>query len=227
MKKTLLALAALLLCCLMTGGLADVKTQGTATVSAEPDMLVINADANLTRGSVAEAQNVAAEMMSNVTARLGEMGIAQEDIVTSYYSVYPAMDYSSEPAEIVGYTIDHSFNVTCRDVTLLDAVISTLTDCGIDHIYGVNFESSKRVELYHQALTMAVADAREKAEVLTAASGLKLGGVENVEELANYDTYGAAARDAAYSMKEEAAGTGIRSGSISVSASVSVEFETK
>ena len=156
-------------------------------------------------------------------------GYNPEDIVTDYYGYYPVYDYSDpqgEP-EITGYQANHSLVVTCRDVSMLDEVVSAMSDGGMTEFNSIAFDCTGRHELYLEALKRAVEAAREKAGVLAAASGLTLGKTEKVTENAVYDTvYEGASTDAAMESKR-AQGTGIRSGSVNVAASVTVQFEAR
>ena len=51
--------------------------------------------------------------------------------------------------------------------------------------------------------------------------------LESVTENTGFDEYTVSAHDGAVSMKAEAAGTGIRSGSVSVTASVTAVYEAR
>jgi uncharacterized protein YggE len=166
--KKLFAMLFVLLIALSACGLADteITAQGSAVLTADPDLARVSCGANVRAGSVAQAQQKVTAVIEQVTARLEALGIAKEDIVTDYYGYYPVYDYSDpqgEP-EITGYQANHSLIVTCRDVSMLDEVVSAMSDGGMTEFNSIAFDCTGRHELYLEALKRAVEAAREALE---------------------------------------------------------------
>lgn len=207
---------------------AEITAQGTAEIAAEPDMFTIVSNVSITEGTVARAQESVAAVIESATAKLIELGALEEDIVTENFSYYPEYDYSSSTGnpKLVGYRVNHSLRVTCRDLGMLDSVMGVLTDSGMTETWDVSFDISTRSELYRQALALAIGAAREKAETMAAAGGLTVTGIDSIQERSSGDV-------ARYANAEDtvlltgAKASGIRSGDVSVSASVTVVFEAK
>lgn len=202
---------------------AQITVQGSAQISADPDMVTLQTGASAKAGSMAAAQEQISAIIESATTKLLELGVLSEDIVTSNYSYYP--DYNYETNTIIGYEANHMLSITCRDTEMLDSVIGVLTDCGLNQIYDVSFDISTRSELYRQALELAIHAAEEKAQAMAAASGKTLTGLKSIEENEGYsEGYAINARADMVAMKTEAAGTGIRSGGVSVSARVTAVY---
>ena len=203
---------------------AKITAQGTAQVLADPDMVTVTANASVTAGTVGSAQEEMNRIVASATAKLLELGVKDEDIVTTDYSYFPRYNYDTNT--LTGYDANHTLSITCRDVEMLDSVIGVLSDNGFSQVYSVTYDVSTRSELYRQALELAIACAREKAERMASAGGVKLTGLESITEQGGYgDAYilnGAADMGV---MKTESAATGIRSGNVSVGASVTVVYE--
>ena len=108
---------------------------------------------------------------------------------------------------------------------MLDSVIGALTDSGFTNIYSVEYDVSTRSELYQQALDLAINRAEQKALRMAQTSGLVITGVHSVSENGGYNEGYAVniAVDGAM-FRAESAGSGIRSGSVGVSASVTVVY---
>lgn len=201
----------------------EITVQGSAQVSADPDMVTIQTSASAKAGSMAAAQEQISAIIESATVKLMELGVLDEDIVTSNYSYYP--NYNYETNTIIGYEANHSLAITCRDVEMLDSVIGVLTDCGLNQIYDVSFDISTRSQLYRQALELAIRAAEEKAQTMAAASGRKLTGLKRIEENPGYsEGYAINARADMVTMESKVAGTGIRSGGVSVSARVTAVY---
>jgi uncharacterized protein YggE len=105
---------------------AEVSTSGTATVSVNPDKVSVTIGVE-TRGETAkEAAEANAELMNKVIAALKGLGIADDQISTSWYSVNPVYEWRSPPcieiypqppecapkSEITGYSASNSVTVT-------------------------------------------------------------------------------------------------------------------
>lgn len=204
-------------------GTTEITVQGSAQISADPDMVTIQTSASAKAGSMAAAQEQISAIIESATTKLMELGVLSEDIVTSNYSYYP--NYNYETNTIIGYEANHSLTITCRDTDMLDSVIGVLTDCGLNQIYDVSFDISTRSELYRQALELAIRAAEEKAQTMATASGKTLTSLVSVEENASYsEGYAINARADMVAMEAEAVGTGIRSGGVSVSARVTAVY---
>ena len=231
MKKLFALLLCGLMLCILPAALADdaeITAQGTAEISAEPDMFTIVSNVSLTEITVARAQESVNAVIDSATTKLLELGVKEEDIVTQDFSYYPDYDYSGDAPRLTGYRVNHSLRVTCRDLGMLDAVIAVLTDSGMTEAWNISFDISTRSELYRQALALAIDAAEQKADTMALAGGLTIAGIESIEERSSGDvTRYANTEDAAVMMKASASGSGIRSGDVTVSASVTVVFDAK
>lgn len=204
---------------------ASITVQGTAQVLADPDQVTVTANTSVTAGTVGSAQEEMNKIVAAATEKLLELGVQDDDIVTSDYSYYPRYNY--ETNTLTGYEANHTLSITCRDVEMLDSVIGALSDSGFSQIYSVSYDVSTRSELYQQALELAIQRAEQKALRMAATGGMTLTGLRSITENGGYNEgYVVNSTADAGVMKSEAAGaTGIRSGSVSVSANVTVVYD--
>lgn len=235
MKKILVFALALMLAipalAFADGDSAEIAAQGTVVVTAAPDMVTVTANASVSGRSVADAQEGMNAIVQSATQKLLDLGVEEKDIVTTSYTYNPTYDYkydyNSETPTVNGYQADHTLSITCKDVDMLDSVIGVVTDCGMSEIYNVEYDVSNRSELYRQALKAAIEEAAAKAEGMAEAAGMTIDHLESVTENTGFDECPVSTYDGAVSMKAEAAGTGIRSGSVSVTASVTAVYEAR
>lgn len=235
MKKILVFALALMLAvpalAFADGDSAEIAAQGTVVVTAAPDMVTVTANASVSGRSVADAQEGMNAIVQSATQKLLDLGVEEKDIVTTSYTYNPTYDYkydyNSETPTVNGYQADHTLSITCKDVDMLDSVIGVVTDCGMSEIYNVEYDVSNRSELYRQALKAAIEEAAAKAEGMAEAAGMTIDHLESVTENTGFDEHTVSTYDGAVSMKAEAAGTGIRSGSVSVTASVTAVYEVR
>lgn len=119
----------------------QIVVQGAAEVTAAPDMVKVTANAGVSGKTIAEAQAGMNKIIDAVTRKLLELGVADDDIVTTSYAYYTTYDYSGESPVMNGYQANHTLGITCRDVDMLDSVVGVLVDCGMSEIYGIEYDS--------------------------------------------------------------------------------------
>lgn len=234
MKRIWTLLLALCLLCLPVLALADstMKVQGAATVSVEPDMAVLRVGHSSERPDSSEAQAETAQAIEAIAAALLALAIEEDDIVTSSLYTYPVYDYAQNGAQSIrGYRVEHMLSITLRDIGLIGTALDAAIGAGANEIQNVDYRSSEEKEVYKQALALATQDAADKAEALSIATGVWLGGLQAVEELTGsavplmakaerYDVAGAGGASAS-------TGSSLRTGSIEISASVELTYEIR
>lgn len=162
--------------------------KNTITISAEgkvqavPDLATINASV-ITKGSTAEkAQIDSSTKMDAVMKYIEEQGVEKKDIQTSGYNVYPEYDYTKSSPVITGYVANQTVTIKVRDNELVGKLLGGLTANGANQIMGVSYSFDDPDELKQQAREEALKNAREKAEKLADAAGVRLGKLVSFSE---------------------------------------------
>lgn len=233
-KALILCLSVALLLSLALPASADnddrtITVQGSAVVSLKADMATIEIGVENKHTDVIKAQEENTKQMNVVIDALKNAGVAEEDLITSNFNVYTSYDYnySSLGAEerIQNYTVSNMLSVTVRDLEKIGIILDVAVNAGANQIYGLNFSSTQNNAAYEKALTRAVEDAREKAQVLCTAANVHLG--ELIEITAQDNGYVYGARNTLTMDAASAKGAAIVSGDVQVSASVTLVFEIK
>lgn len=179
---------------LITSSVSQVSTNqvslftapGEARISVVPDQAEIYLGVNITAESVKTAQDEANAISNKLRADLKNLGVADNQIKTQNYSVYPDYDWSESVRRITGYSVDSTIAVTVTDFALLNTIIDTATTDGVNEISNINFTLSdaKTQEVKKQARQEAIKRAQENATELASLAGLHLGKVVDVSESA-------------------------------------------
>ena len=205
---------------------SKITVQGTAKVSADPDLVKVTANASVLADSVSAAQGDMNVIVENATKKLLELGVLDEDIVTRDYSYYHRYNYDTNT--IIGYEANHTLEITCRDVEMLDGVIGAVTDSGFSQIYGVSYDVSNRSDLYQQALDLAIERAEQKAVRMAQTAGVTLTGLSELTENGGHNEGYSVNATADMAMLKSAAGSaGIRAGVIEISAGVTAAYHAE
>lgn len=195
-----------------------IVTTGSGSVTAQPDVAVLQL-AVVSTGESAEA--VRADAADRTTALLDALeaaGVPEEAITTAGYSLTATYDYSGDERTVTGYRAVHSLRVeTAPDSagTVLDTAVGS---AGVE-VYGVQFTLSDaaREELRADAVGDAVAAARADADAAAGAAGLT---VTDVEQL----TVGTSPSYDVRFAEMDAAGTQFQPGTVSVTVTVTVTY---
>ncbi len=230
MKKLFVILLALLML-LAVPVLAEsentLRVTGSATLSLAADRATVYIGANTNGESVQEAQEKNAVTMDKVLKAIEDAGIPKSDIITNQYDVGVSNDgygYMSGGGGKTTYRVNSMLFVTVKNLDLLAKVVDEATKAGANSIYGLEFSSSKGEEAYDRVMTLAVEKAKKNAETLAAATGKKLGAIIRVEDGGVYRGQYAASNSLDM-MSEKEAGAAIVTGDVSLSATVTLEFE--
>ena len=200
-----------------------IHVSGQGSVSAAPDIALAQLGVQTFAPELEAAMTANSRSMNTVIGALKAQGIADDDIQTANFSVNPQYDYEKETREIVGYWVDNRVRVTFRDLSALGNALQSGIDAGANTVYDLRFTIDNRDELLSQARTLAVADARQRAQTLAEAAGVKLGKALNIRESSS--TYPVYARGAF----DEAVGSAvpIESGEVDLSVYVDVLFDIR
>lgn len=170
------------------------SVQGTGTVNGTPDQSDISFTVSKTATTLQDAQNQANTSMNTIISDLNKIGVSKKDIQTSNYNSSP--NYSdnevSQPVIIVNppsqtiesYTVSEDVDVTIHNTLNSAPVIDSVTKDNAQNISGPNltFSDAKQQQLDNQARITAIDNAKQKAQSLANAAGIKLGKVINVQE---------------------------------------------
>jgi hypothetical protein len=206
---------------------SGVTATGTGRAFGEPDVAVITVGVNVQRETVAQARDDAAVAQQAVIDSLKDNGVADEDIQTVGFSVYPQYNYPPDrpQGEIVGYVVSNVVTARIRDLDTTGQAIDDVTvAAGNDAIVqGVSFTIDDPTELQEEARRQAVEQAQQQAQQLADAAGVQLGELLSISESGGFIPFErgfGGGLDAAAQVPE----TPIEPGQVEVNISVSLQF---
>jgi uncharacterized protein YggE len=213
-----------------TGTSPNLKTislSGAGSASAQADQASVNLGVETTADSAEEAIRDNAELMTQVIDAIKALGVDEDDIVTTSYSVYAQYDWTEDGRKFTGYSVTNLVQVTVRDLDIVGDVIDAAADNGANAINGISFglSDAKREELKSNAYIAALTDAQDKADLIAETLSLTISGVQSVTESSYtpvrvYD-YAEASMDGA---EKSYAPTPITSGELSVTVNVYIVY---
>ena len=172
------------------------STQNTIAISGKGEVYAKPNIANISftiRETESDAQTkVKAKAVLSVAA-LKEMGVEDKDIKTENYNSYPKYEYEQPICTskgycptgktiITGYDVSESVSVKVRDTEKVSAILQKIGELNITEISGPNFEVDDLDKTKEEARSLAIKNAKEKAEKLASDLGVKLGAVVSFSE---------------------------------------------
>ncbi len=168
----------------MPGGQQDqIRVAGTATIKAEPDIATVEIGVQVFNEEVEAAVTENNKKVESVIAALRRQGVAENDIKTSRFNIYPQKDYSEDrKGEIIGFQVDNVVSVTLRDLTAIGETLQATINAGANNIYGINFTLDDPTALRDEARAEAIKDARRRADIMAEAAGIQVDKVISITE---------------------------------------------
>ncbi|MFH1947095.1 MAG: SIMPL domain-containing protein [Candidatus Magasanikbacteria bacterium] len=201
-------------------------------VTATPDIAVTTMGMISEGATVAEAQENNTLTMNKLIAKLKDMGIAEADLQTLNYNIYPQYNYTEEEGRILdGYEVHQSLNVKIRDLENANNVLALAGEVGANSVSGLDFTIDDSEVYKMQAREKALEKVMQKTKFLSKSLGVQ------VVKVVSYNEYESGANGMPYykdMMMESAYGLGggatapdVQSGSMDVVMNVSVTFEIR
>jgi uncharacterized protein len=156
-----------------------ITVTGVGTITSVPDEAAFTIGVQ-TQGSTArEALAANSQQIRRVIDAVEAAGVDKSDIKTQDVSV--SANYADE-GRIHGYSARNSVLVTIHDLSKAGAILDAASNAGANEVYGPMLSRSDEDALQAKALRDAVSNAREKAEALADAAGVRLGDVTAMTE---------------------------------------------
>lgn len=204
-----------------------ITVQGSAELHAEPDLAIVRLGVEAQEETADVAQQRVNTAAQTVYEAIEAAGIAAESIQTTGISLSPVYAQSGQRGgdrRLVGYRAQNVVQVRISDMEQVGPVLDAGLAAGANRVDGIQFSLEDDATLRRDALTRAVAEAREKAEAIAAAMGVALGAVHGVQEggvsVQPFHARGAMMEMAAADMGS----TPIAAGQVSVSAQITVQY---
>ncbi|HLD31813.1 MAG TPA: SIMPL domain-containing protein [Patescibacteria group bacterium] len=159
-----------------------VEAQGKAT--AIPDVAVTTLGMSSKAATVAEAQKNNTEVMNKLVGELRALNVADDDIQTLNYNIYPNYRYTPEGEQILeGYEVNQQLQVKVRELAKANEVIALAGKLGLNQVNGIQFTIDDNEVYKAQAREEALQKIAQKATNLSQALGVRL------VEIVSYNEY--------------------------------------
>ena len=208
-----------------------IRVVAKATVRAKPDQAEINLGVTTDKKAAAAAVSENQKKMEKVLAAVKKELGADGEVRTSEVSVHPRFDESprtGRPTErVLGYTANNVIHVRFANIKAVGNLLDVAFQAGATTAEELEFTMKDPEAAQNQALREASAKARARATAMADGQGLHVGDVISVTEGQSYGDDGVEGVALRANLMTNANRTSIESGSIAVTATVTVVFALK
>jgi len=164
-----------------------ITVNGSGFAEIEPDRATLQMSIVASEPTLAAAQKAAADVTNRVLKMIDGMDIDRNQVDTTAASVRPDYRWNreTEEQELRGYISERQISVEIEDLEKLGAIVEGAVGAGVNQVSPPRLDSSKRKELYRQALRAAAEDAKANASALADALGARLGQVISINSVSN------------------------------------------
>jgi uncharacterized protein YggE len=159
-----------------------VVTSGEGLVQAAPDRAWVTITAESRASNPREAQRRNAEAMAPVQDKLRAAGVPADAIRTVGYDLQQEWDYVNNRRVSRGFVARNTVDVRIDAIERVGELLEIAVSSGATSVGGIRFDLKDRGKLEREALRLAVADARSKAESAASGANGRLGRIVRVEE---------------------------------------------
>ena len=209
-----------------SGGAAAPQIQVSATGQSfmAPDMATVSAGVVTQDKTAREAMFGNATKMTRAFEELEAAQIEKKDITTSQLSLQPRYNYQNRQSpKIDGYEARNTVSAKTYNLDNVGAMLDALVKAGVNNINGVQFSIKDPKAAQAAAREEAIRDAKEKAEAMADAAGVKLGKLTSLSENRSFSPQPVAyARGA---LAADSVATPVSAGEQSLSVTVNMTYE--
>jgi uncharacterized protein YggE len=159
-----------------------IVTVGEALVRRAPDQGFVTAAVESRSKSPREAQRQNADAMTALQQRVAAMGIPREAMRTLGYSIQQDVDFVNGRRVPRGYLARNALEIRVDNVERLGEVLDGVVEAGATSVNDVRFDLRDRQAAEREALRMAVADARARADAAAAGANRAVDRVLKIED---------------------------------------------
>jgi uncharacterized protein YggE len=212
----------------------EISVSGEGKTFAKPDIATVSLGVTSESATSQDAVNQNNQKMDAITKAIKNLGVDDKDIKTTLYNLSPMygssqVGYGSFPVmqnKITGYELQQQIEVKIRNFDKINDILDSATSHGANTVGDLQFTVDDIEKVRAQARQDAIAQAKEKATLLIAGTGLQIEKIVNISE--GYANPGPVYAQALSAGKDTASvAPSIQTGQLEVDSNVTLTYQVK
>jgi uncharacterized protein YggE len=159
-----------------------IVTGGEAVVQRLPDVVYVTLAVESRARSPREAQRANADAMTAVQQQIGNAGVPRGALRTIGLWLQQEFDNANGRRVARDFVARNTLEVRLDDVARAGEIADTVVQGGATSLNGIRFDLKDRATAEREALRLAVADARGRAEAVAAGAGRTVDRILKIED---------------------------------------------
>lgn len=195
---------------------------GNGNLTVPPDTVQVQVEVQTEKEQLLIAQQENATAMNQIIEALLNFGIENEHIQTVSYNINPRYDYIDGVQQFRGYVVTNAIKITSISMEQISNIIDIAVQNGATSVSNIHFFVADDQATYEEALSLALQNATEKANVIAETMELQIVPfpIKIVEERRDIPSI-----PQLFVAKEMSGTTPIEPGQLIIHASVTVQFQ--
>lgn len=164
-----------------------IRVTGKGKISVRPDTIRLNISFEDVKEAYDAALKQSAEQTESLKDCFETLGFSRSDLKTQYFNVDTEYENDQDQnnkwkRRFVGYKYTHRLKIDFReDNERLGKVLSALANCRVHPEFSIEYTVKDIEASKNLLLGKAVADSKQKAEILAQSAGIKLGDIITID----------------------------------------------
>ena len=164
-----------------------IVVKGTGSISVKPDLTIISMTLKTVTPDYKETMELAAKEVDGLRQALISIGYERETLKTTDFDIkteYKSFQNEQKvwQQEFIGYSCTHSLKLEFDfDMKRLGETLTAISTCGSEPECHIVFSVKDKTTVSTELLENAVANATDKATILSRAAGVKLGAIQRID----------------------------------------------
>jgi len=168
----------------VTNSNSTLSVSGTAFTKVKPDRVVISIGVETTNKTAKASLAANSELMNKIISSLRNLGLKENETSTSSFTISPNYNYTESGTilNITGFTVTNSIQIDSSTLVNISSWIDAAVASGANSINSIDFRVSnnKLEDTKNMLIKDAIANAREKANIVSSELGLKVIGLKSI-----------------------------------------------
>lgn len=200
------------------GNLRHITVAGSAELRVEPDIATFNFLIQERGKDIPALKQSVDAKINKLLKVIEQLQVADKDVTAVQLRIQPQYDWQNNKQTFLGYSVSREVVVKLRKLEHYAKLLDGAVASGVTQTGDVVMSSSRKDELEREAMQLAVAQAKTKAQLLANSAGVPLGAVYSVEEVSTGPI-----GDVYMSMSAERGGN-FKPGNITIQKTINVVF---
>lgn len=168
----------------VTNSNSTLSVSGNAFTKVKPDRVVISIGVETTDKTAKASLAANSELMNKIISSLRNLGVKENETSTSSFTISPNYNYTESGTilNITGFTVTNSIQIDSSTLANISSWIDAAVASGANSINSIDFRISnnKLEDTKNMLIKDAIANAEEKADIVSSALGLKVIGLKSI-----------------------------------------------